>query len=344
MMQTDSAASIFGSVVTRFAPAIDCSIAALFALGTWLYSKVIVDTNIRPYPGTTVMLPGVATHNNGDFVPGLDKDHAGYATGQIFVRDPQHMLKFVPDAESSCGDIFLRNLVIASVLLIGVIAHGMRREGPVAFAMICWAIGLTEIIVNPIKNYVGRLRPTFYSSCGWDDKFGKCTWDANVMPDPSYAPLDARHSFPSEHGALAMCVGLLLTLYASRVLRLWLYSQSHATAAGGLAATYHAATGSFQVPAEGWRRMGLHFGCRMATPLALAPACLAVWVGAARVHDNWHHPSDVTAGMLMGGACAAIAFSCYFGTPRPRAGYTAVKAATKAEEDAEDRAYQAMGL
>ena len=64
-----------------------------------------------------------------------------------------------------------------------------------------------------------------------------------------------------------------------------------------------------------------------------APACFAVWVSASRVRDNWHHPSDVVFGMLLGGTCAAIAFGSYFGpvlTPlgapadRARAGYRAL--------------------
>ena len=39
------------------------------------------------------------------------------------------------------------------------------------------------------------------------------------MPDPKFVPLDSRHSFPSEHSSLAMSAGLLLTLYALRLLR-----------------------------------------------------------------------------------------------------------------------------
>ena len=54
---------------------------------------------------------------------------------------------------------------------------------------------------------------------------------------------------------------------------------------------------------------------RLLTPLALAPAVCAVWVGAGRLRDNWHHPSDVVTGLLLGGSCAALAFSGYFGAP-----------------------------
>jgi len=177
----------------------DCAAAVLFALGSWFLTRKLLPTHMRQYPGTNVTLPE--------------------GGAQIFVRDPQHLLAFVPDAQSSVGAVALRNLVVAHVVLLGVLAHWSRREGPVAVACICWAIGLTEVVTNSTKSYVGRLRPQFYTSCGWDEQAGVCTWDPVRMPDPKFVPLDSRHSFPSEHSSLAMSAGLLLTLYALRLLR-----------------------------------------------------------------------------------------------------------------------------
>ena len=173
------------------------------------------------------------------------------------------MLPFVADAQSCVSTAALRNLVLAHVLIVAVLAHVSRREAAVAVASLCWGIGLAELVTNPAKNFVGRLRPQFYSVCGWDEPSRRwyaaqgsnlrpadprllltrwslalnsparsllltswslalnsparsllltrwslamdSTWDPSRMPDPKFAPLDARHSFPSEHSSLAMC-------------------------------------------------------------------------------------------------------------------------------------------
>ena len=109
------------------------------------------------------------------------------------------------------------------------------------------------------------------------------------------------------------CAGLLLTLYALRLLRT--HPADTPSAAGTPAAAAAAAAAAAGPRREGWRHLVGLFAYRLLTPLALVPACFAVWVGASRVHDNWHHPSDVATGLLLGGSCAAIAFGCYFGAP-----------------------------
>jgi membrane-associated phospholipid phosphatase len=284
------------STAARITSVLDSGAAVLFAAASWQWSRVLLPTHMRPYPGTNVSLQD--------------------GSAQLFVRDPQHLLTFVPDSQSSVGKVALQSLVVASVLVLAVLAHCSRREAPVAVACMCWAIGLTELVTNPAKNYVGRLRPQFYTSCGWDEQRGACTWDPAIMPDPKFLPLDARHSFPSEHSSLAMCAGLILTLYALRILR---NSGAHAAgtptaadtaadtaaaaadAADAADAAAAAAASSSGPRAEAWRHVVGLFAYRLLTPLALVPACFAVWVGASRVHDNWHHPSDVATGLLLGG-------------------------------------------
>ena len=123
----------------------------------------------------------------------------------VFVRDPQHLLPFVPDARTSASKPALEAGLVASVLLLAVIAHYSRREAPVAVACLCWALGLADLVTNTTKNYVGRLRPNFYTSCAWDARRSECAWEPSRMPDPHFEPIEARHSFPSEHASLAMC-------------------------------------------------------------------------------------------------------------------------------------------
>ena len=52
----------------------------------------------------------------------------------------------------------------------------------------------------------------------------------------------------------------------------------------------------------------------------LFPVLLAVFVACSRVHDNWHHPSDVLAGAAVGGISAFVCFR-YFYAKKVSLGY-----------------------
>ena len=155
----------------------------------------------------------------------------------VFVRDPQQLLPFVPDARTSASKPALEAGLVASVLLLAVIAHYSRREAPVAVACLCWALGLADLVTNTTKNYVGRLRPNFYTSCAWDARRSECAWEPSRMPDPHFEPIEARHSFPSEHASLGMCAGLLITLYALQLVRPHSLSAAAASSAAAAASS-----------------------------------------------------------------------------------------------------------
>ena len=74
------------------------------------------------------------------------------------------------------------------------------------------------------------------------------------------------------------CAGLLLTLYALRLLRT--HPADTPSAAGTPAAAAAAAAAAAGPRREGWRHLVGLFAYRLLTPLALVPACFAVWVGA----------------------------------------------------------------
>ena len=46
--------------------------------------------------------------------------------------------------------------------------------------------------------------------------------------------------------------------------------------------------------------------------LCLSPLYLAFWCGASRLHDYWHHPSDVIAGAIIGTGSSIIGYSLFY--------------------------------
>jgi hypothetical protein len=129
-----------------------------------------------------------------------------------------------------------------------------------------------------IKHYVGRLRPIFFAKCEFSFT-EDCTGS-------QYHYL--RESFPSGHSSNAMCAMLFVTLYllgkvgpASSPIYTRLLPQPFGSIRFG--------------PFLKW--------------LATVPVWLAVAVAASRVHDNWHHPSDVIAGCVLGAGVAAFWYS-----------------------------------
>ena len=77
------------------------------------------------------------------------------------------------------------------------------------------------------------------------------------------------------------CAGLLLTLYALRLLRTHPADTPSAAGTPAAAAAADAADAAAAGPRrEGWCHLVGLFAYRLLTPLALVPACFAVWVGA----------------------------------------------------------------
>jgi hypothetical protein len=79
-------------------------------------------------------------------------------------------------------------------------------------------------------------------------------------------------------------------------------------------------TYSFALPGASW----VGFETPLRTKFRLAPAvavvctlplALSLWICCSRIHDNWHHPSDVIAGAFLG-AFLAI-FHYLLGFPHP---------------------------
>lgn len=68
------------------------------------------------------------------------------------------------------------------------------------------AIGISELVTQVFKFYVGRLRPCFYSMCGFDKATLACTNGVEME-------MEARMSFPSGHSSLSFCGLVCVVLF-----------------------------------------------------------------------------------------------------------------------------------
>ncbi|KAF8065455.1 LPP3 [Scenedesmus sp. PABB004] len=165
-----------------------------------------------------------------------------------------------------------------------LLAHGAALRRPRAEAHhlalgLSVAVMVAGAVTNAIKCPVGRLRPDFNARCwpdgviAWarEDGFGgwaKCSGAPSVVAE-------GRKSFPSGHSSWSAAGLCYLTWFL--IDRLGALS-----AAGG---------------GHPWRLVA-----------ALLPSAGAVAVGVSRVHDAWHHPSDVAVGLALG---AGLSWLCY---------------------------------
>lgn len=146
------------------------------------------------------------------------------------------------------------------------------------------AVGMSEFSTNLLKFYVGRLRPNFYALCGFDVNTLECT-------NSLHRQLEARLSFPSGHSSLSFCGMSLLAWF---LLGCWLHH--------------------CQEKEE--KNKGDHplekNNVKIGALLAFLPLSFAAWISTSRLVDNWHHPSDVVAGSIIGFVCATLSYHLWF--------------------------------
>jgi len=139
------------------------------------------------------------------------------------------------------------------------------------------AIGISELVTQVFKFYVGRLRPCFYSMCGFDKATLACTNGVEME-------MEARMSFPSGHSSLSFCGLVCVVLFLlGRV---------------GLGRNI----GSVVASGRG----------KVLTVLSFTPLLLSFYCATSRLVDNWHHPSDIIAGSILGTVSAFISYHIWF--------------------------------
>lgn len=134
------------------------------------------------------------------------------------------------------------------------------------------AIGISEFVTQVFKFYVGRLRPNFYSMCGFDKQTLQCT-NGDEME------MESRMSFPSGHSSLSYCGMMTVVLFL--------------IARAGLGRVERQSSlGKFKVSVVS----------------SFVPLLFSFWCATSRLVDHWHHPSDIIAGSIVGTVSASIAY------------------------------------
>jgi diacylglycerol diphosphate phosphatase/phosphatidate phosphatase len=148
-------------------------------------------------------------------------------------------------------------------------------------------LGLTVLLTNSVKLYVGYLRPIFYDVCEADEAYEECT---------SGEDRRIRLSFPSGHASLSFCGFTLLSFYLERRLgvsrlRLWMHDRSSGQIVMG-------------------HKKPVRFA-RVVSILCYFPMVFAGFIAASRVVDNKHFPADVVGGSVLGVAIASLVHSIW---------------------------------
>ena len=270
------------------------AVVLLYCVACFFATTAKCTVHWRPLPGERI----AATGSGGG---GDDGD------GTVFIKDAEvdkpfeeETVPFFPHLVAICyvPPLFL--------FLLGRCFSKARGDARAALYGFASAMATTELFNTAIKNYVGRMRPLFYQKCGFDAATAQCADDEELL----------RQSFPSGHSSASMCSMLFCTLFLLGKLRL-----RRSLVTRPLAEPPSSSSSSSSSSSEGAEARnsgaplvavgGLHCAPALAAA-ATAPVWVAVWVACTRVHDNWHHPSDIVAGSLLGAAIASFFYSLGF--------------------------------
>ena len=166
---------------------------------------------------------------------------------------------------------------------------------------------VTALVTEATKLGVGRLRPYFLSACTPNDtEISKLAiGDARPPCDPvaGIKQRNARVSFPSGHSSTSMCTCAFSALYV-----LWAVVLREGEDGGGKKANDDAGNDADarNDRERGTRSNNTNFNrnsdfLRFVALIWALALVGAPWViGASRITDNRHHPSDVVAGLGLG--------------------------------------------
>eukprot|EP00004_Rigifila_ramosa_P008089 TRINITY_DN1925_c0_g1_i2.p1 TRINITY_DN1925_c0_g1~~TRINITY_DN1925_c0_g1_i2.p1 ORF type:complete len:264 (-),score=62.65 TRINITY_DN1925_c0_g1_i2:9-800(-) len=227
-----------------------------------------------------------------------------FLLNDIDISYPHYEKQTVPVPELMLISVFAPAVVICAGHFLVNYYFAPRRSARLAFRLLGFAqaILLTLLLTDTIKLVVGRLRPDFLDRCQPDDQL-VCQGDPDVVKE-------GRKSFPSGHSSLAAAGMMYLSLYLAFELQIY--------------TPRRAAPG--KQPHE-------------IQPLAFTtfifvvfPLLVAGIVCGTRVSDNWHHPTDVVGGALLGSATAYGVFRLHH-----QHGHAAESAHTALEASEQDR-------
>lgn len=189
-------------------------------------------------------------------------------------------------------------------------------------------VGITLIMTEILKRYVGYLRPHFYSECNLDTITFTCQGDTQ----------DSRKSFPSGHASTSFCVMTLLTLYllqkfgVSSATRRNIQSNSYPQeehdreiSSTSLGVVVYGGEEDGNISTRNNNNLSRHsttetrlsrkkymIWLRLVSVFCLSPMLLAYIVAGSRVVNNFHHPADVVGGAVLGTGIAIFIHGIWY--------------------------------
>ena len=160
----------------------------------------------------------------------------------------------------------------------------LSKSTHAAICVLLVSLGCSEFITQLLKLYIGRLRPNFYSLCEFNLETRNCDASQQHVNE-------ARMSFPSGHSSLSFSGLGVLCFYLIGRFGIFNHSPPSSDATNNICYL--------------WRR-------RLVTVLCASPLLLSMFVAASRIVDNWHHPSDVLAGIGIGLFCSFFTYHMWF--------------------------------
>ncbi|ORX46045.1 PAP2-domain-containing protein [Hesseltinella vesiculosa] len=173
---------------------------------------------------------------------------------------------------------------VAPIVLIAIVSLGFKRnfyDFHCGILGLCLALSLSVVFTQLIKVTVGRPRPDFLDRCqpipgSQDPPYGLSNYTICTTPIDSHLMTDGFKSFPSGHSSFSFGGLGYLALYFAGKLRMF--------------------------DERGYTYKGFTF---------ILPVIGALLVVITRTRDYRHHWQDVTAGSLLGCACAFFAYRQY---------------------------------
>ncbi|BGP39537.1 hypothetical protein JCM10450v2_003503 [Rhodotorula kratochvilovae] len=174
-------------------------------------------------------------------------------------------------------------LPLAVVVVVGGLFKRSLHDVHHGVLVLSASRAIMRLVVESLKNRVGRLRPDFFSRCAWDAVAHACTGPIGLVKD-------GRRSFPSGHSSTAWQGLFVLALYLA------------------------GKNGAFAFAAP-FPRSGVLQSRLLRLALVVAPLFAATWICVTRLEDHYHHPTDVIAGASIGALSALVAYATYYPSP-----------------------------
>ncbi|GAA5905210.1 hypothetical protein JCM8208_000316 [Rhodotorula glutinis] len=212
-----------------------------------------------------------------------------------YLRDPEQYLddpslhfehlydERVPANPGGLLDQLTWYLPLAVIVVVGGLFKRSLHDVHHGLLVLSSSRAIMRLVVESLKNRVGRLRPDFFSRCAWDATAHACMGPIGLVKD-------GRRSFPSGHSSTAWQGLLVLALYLA------------------------GKNGAFAFAAP-FPRSGVLQSRLLRLSLVVAPLFLAGWICVTRLEDHYHHPTDVLTGALLGSVSALVAYSTYYPSP-----------------------------